>query len=178
VEGDRVIVRHVYTERRVTPLNLFLRDAEPGAAREAVIEYGNAIKDLAAADIFTGDMLLKNFGVTRHGRVLSYDYDELCPLADLDFREMPSPRDDLDEMSAEPWFSVGEDDIFPAELRTFLGLQGQVREAFLRGHSDLFEVDFWRGLQERHRQGEVISFFPYSPERRLRPEAAWTSVPS
>ena len=92
VEGDRVIVRHVYTERRVTPLNLFLRDAEPAAAREAVIDYGNAIKDLAAADIFTGDMLLKNFGVTRNGRVICYDYDELCLLSDCRFRRIPPPH--------------------------------------------------------------------------------------
>jgi isocitrate dehydrogenase kinase/phosphatase len=91
---------------------------------------------------------------------------------------MPPSRDDLDEMASEPWFGVGEDDIFPAELRTFLGLRDQVREAFLREHSDLFGVDFWRDLQERHRRGEVISFFPYSPERRLRPEATWTTAPS
>ena len=108
VEGDRVIVRHVYTERRVTPLNLFLRDAEPAAAREAVIEYGNAIKDLAAADIFTGDMLLKNFGVTRNGRVICYDYDELCLLSECRFRRIPPPTTIEEEFAAEPWFFVGE----------------------------------------------------------------------
>ena len=107
VEGDRVIVRHVYTERRVTPLNVFLRDAEPAAAREAVVEYGNAIKDLAAADIFTGDMLLKNFGVTRNGRVICYDYDELCLLSECRFRRIPPPTSIEEEFAAEPWFFVG-----------------------------------------------------------------------
>jgi isocitrate dehydrogenase kinase/phosphatase len=176
VRGDLVAVRHAYVERRVDPLDLYVQRMDEAGAEAAALDWGRCLKELAAANIFPGDVLLKNFGVTRHGRVLSYDYDELCPLSELNFREAPPPRDDLDEMSAEPWFGIGEDDVFPAELRTFLGLQGRVREAFLREHSDLFGVDFWRALQERHRRGEVISFFPYSPERRLRPEAPWTAT--
>ena len=178
VQGDEVAVRHAYVERRVVPLDLYVQRVDEASAEAAALDWGRCLKELAAANIFPGDVLLKNFGVTRHGRVLSYDYDELCPLSALQFREMPPSRDDLDEMASEPWFGVGEDDIFPAELRTFLGLRDQVREAFLREHSDLFGVEFWRDLQERHRRGEVISFFPYSPERRLRPEAPWTNAPS
>jgi isocitrate dehydrogenase kinase/phosphatase len=161
VEGDRVIVRHVYTERRVTPLNLFLRDAEPGAAREAVIEYGNAIKDLAAADIFTGDMLLKNFGITRNGRVICYDYDELCLLSECRFRRIPEPATYEDELSAEPWFSVGENDVFPEEFHAFLVPPGEVRDAFLEAHRDLLDVAFWHRVQERLGAGEVVDVFPY-----------------
>ncbi|HJX87726.1 MAG TPA: bifunctional isocitrate dehydrogenase kinase/phosphatase, partial [Gemmatimonadales bacterium] len=118
VEGDRVIVRQLYTERRVTPLNLYLRDAGEEAARDAVIDYGTAIKDLAAADIFTGDMLLKNFGVTRNGRVICYDYDELCLLSDCRFRRLPEPTTIEEEFSAEPWFHVNEQDVFPEEFGT------------------------------------------------------------
>ena len=126
VEGERVRVRHLYTERRVTPLNLYLREATAEDAVEAALDYGQAIKDLAAANIFTGDMLLKNFGVTRHGRVIFYDYDELCLLTECNFREIPRARTVEDELSAEPWFSVGERDVFPEEFRAFLTLPARL----------------------------------------------------
>jgi isocitrate dehydrogenase kinase/phosphatase len=167
-EGDRVIVRHLYTERRVTPLNLFLVQADPESAREAVLDYGNAIKDLAAANIFTGDMLLKNFGVTRHGRVICYDYDELGLLSDYHFRRIPEPRSIEDEFSAEPWFHVGELDVFPEEFQAFLVPAGAPREAFLEAHSDLLGIDFWQGVQRQIGAGEVVDVFPYRREARLQ----------
>jgi isocitrate dehydrogenase kinase/phosphatase len=160
VEGDRVVVRHVYTERRVTPLNIYLVEAEPEAARDAVVDYGNAIKDLAAADIFTGDMLLKNFGVTRNGRVICYDYDELCLLSQCRIRRMPEPTSIEEEFAAEPWFHVGENDIFPEEFRAFLVPPGDLREAFLAAHGDLLTVEFWEGAQRRLAAGEVVDVFP------------------
>ncbi|MBW8877349.1 MAG: bifunctional isocitrate dehydrogenase kinase/phosphatase [Acidobacteria bacterium] len=167
-EGEWVTIRHCYVERRVVPLDLFLREMDEERAEAAVLDWGWCLKELAAANVFPGDVLLKNFGVTRHDRVLSYDYDELSALTDIVFREIPPARDDQEELAAEPWFTVGENDVFPAELRTFLGLQGRLLDAFLREHSDLFTVEFWQGLQERHRRGEVPSFFPYGPARRLR----------
>lgn len=169
VEGDRVVVRHLYTERLVTPLNVYLRQVDEASAVDAILDYGQAIKDLAAANIFTGDMLLKNFGVTRHGRVIFYDYDELCLLTECRFRELPAPRDPLEELAAEPWFHVGERDVFPEEFRTFLTLPGRLGEAFLQAHGDLLTVGFWRRMQELAAQGEVVDFFPYRPSRRLRP---------
>jgi isocitrate dehydrogenase kinase/phosphatase len=168
VEGDRVVMRHVYTERRVTPLNLYLREADPAAAREAVVDYGNAIKDLAAADIFTGDMLLKNFGVTRNGRVICYDYDELCLLTECRFRHIPEPVTYEDEMSAEPWFSVGVNDVFPEEFHAFLVPPGELRDAFLSAHGDLLDVGFWQEAQRRLRAGEVVDVFPYRRSELLR----------
>jgi isocitrate dehydrogenase kinase/phosphatase len=182
VAGDDVAIRHCYVERRVVPLDLYLERMDAERAEAAAVDWGRCLKELAAANIFPGDVLLKNFGVTRHGRVLSYDYDELCPLVALTFREAPPARNEEEEMAAEPWYSVGEDDIFPSELRTFLGLQGGAREAFLREHGDLFEVELWHGFQERLRRGEVLSFYPYDPARRLRHESstigAWTPAPS
>ncbi|HEY0553632.1 MAG TPA: bifunctional isocitrate dehydrogenase kinase/phosphatase, partial [Thermoanaerobaculia bacterium] len=166
--GEEVLVRHCYVERKVVPLDLYVQQMEPARAETAALDWGRCLKDLAAAGIFPGDVLLKNFGVTRHGRVLSYDYDELCALTELTFRAVPPARNEEEEMSAEPWFSVGEDDIFPAEMLTFLGLSGPLRDAFLREHADLFGVELWQGLQERLRQGEVVSFYPYNPARRLR----------
>jgi isocitrate dehydrogenase kinase/phosphatase len=171
VDGDRVIVRQLYTERRVTPLNLYLRDADEPAARDAVIDYGAAIKDLAAADIFTGDMLLKNFGVTRNGRVICYDYDELCLLSDCRFRRLPEPTTIEEEFSAEPWFHVAEGDVFPEEFRAFLVPPGPVRETFLEAHGDLLDVGFWQGVQRRLADGEVFDVFPYRRSAELRRSA-------
>jgi isocitrate dehydrogenase kinase/phosphatase len=168
VRGDEVVIRHVYVERRVTPLDLYLRDAEPDAARAAVADWGRSIKDMAAANLFPGDVLLKNFGVTRHGRVVFYDYDEVTRLTDCRFRRLPEARDDFEELSADTWFAVAEEDVFPEELHRFLGFDGELREAFLREHGDLFDVGYWRRVQERLGHGEVIDFFPYAESRRLR----------
>ena len=167
VEGDRVIIRHLYTERRVTPLNLYLRNAGPLQSHDAIVDYGAAIKELAAANIFTGDMLLKNFGVTRHGRVIFYDYDELCLLTECNFRTIPVTDDPLLEMAADPWFSVSERDVFPEEFRSFFILPGALGEAFLERHSDLLDVTFWRDMQAKQADGEVVDVLPYREERRL-----------
>ena len=167
VRDSQVLIRHLYTQRRMTPLNLYLRDATEATALDAAREYGQAIKDLAATNIFPGDLLLKNFGVTRHGRVAFYDYDELCLLTDCNFRDMPRARDLEEELAAEPWFYVGDEDLFPEEFLTFMGLQGTVREVFLEAHRDLLSPDFWRRMQERHAAGEVLDIFPYRQGRRL-----------
>jgi isocitrate dehydrogenase kinase/phosphatase len=165
VDGDRVVIRHVYLERRVRPLNLHLREAEPAAARAAVLDFGNAIKDLAATNIFPGDLLLKNFGVTRHGRVIFYDYDELGLLTDFTFRRMPEPRTEDEEMAGEPWFGVAPGDVFPEEFLRFIGLQEELRALFVEAHGDLLAPDFWRQMQARLLAGEVIDIFPYRVSR-------------
>jgi isocitrate dehydrogenase kinase/phosphatase len=167
VEGDSVVIAHLYTERRVTPLNVFLRDAAPEAAADAILDYGAAIKDLAAANIFTGDMLLKNFGVSRHGRVIFYDYDELCLLTECNIRALPQPRNEEEEMAAEPWYFVGELDVFPEEFASFLVPGPPLRDVFLHSHADLLTVDYWREMQTRQRRGEVVDVFPYKAARRL-----------
>jgi isocitrate dehydrogenase kinase/phosphatase len=172
VSGDRVIVRHLYTERRLTPLDLYLKDAPGEAARAAVLDYGQVLRDLAATNIFPGDMLPKNFGVSRHGRLIFYDYDELCLLSECRFRMLPEPRDDWEEGAAEPAFHVGERDIFPEEFRAFLGFKGPLLRAFLEAHEELLGVRFWLGMQERLRRGEVIDIYPYGSARQLRPGPA------
>jgi isocitrate dehydrogenase kinase/phosphatase len=166
LDGDHVVIRHLYVERRVIPLNLYLDESSGAAAEAAALDYGNAIKDLARSNIFPGDLLLKNFGVTRHGRVLFYDYDELSLLTACNFRAMPTARTDEEELSSEPWFAVGEQDIFPEEFVHFLGLGGELRQAFLGRHADLFTVPFWQELQRRLREGEIFHIFPYAGRRR------------
>lgn len=167
VDDTAVTLHHVYVERRVTPLDLYIRKAHRYAATGAVVDYGRAIKNLAASNIFPGDMLLKNFGVTARGRVVFYDYDELMPLTDCVFRDLPPPRDEDDEMAAEPWYGVGDGDVFPEELRRFLGMPADLREAFLQYHDDLFGTDFWSRVQTRLRAGERIAIHPYKRSRRL-----------
>jgi len=168
IDGDEVILEHVYTERRVRPLNLYVREADAASAEAAIIDYGQSIKDLAAANIFTGDLLLKNFGVSRHGRVIFYDYDELAPLTDCRFRQFPPPRSADDELAAEPWFSVAEHDVFPEEFAPFMVPNGPLRDSFLAAHGELLEAEWWRSVQDRVRAGELVDTFPYPAQRRLR----------
>ncbi len=178
VEGDRVVFRHLYTERRLRPLDLYLREADPASARDAVTDYGQVLRDLAATNIFPGDMLLKNFGVSRHGRLIFYDYDELAPLSECRFRELPQSSDDDDGLAGEPWYYVGERDIFPEEFRTFLGLKGDLLQTFLAHHEELLGVAFWHRMQEVHRRGEVLDIYPYRSSRRLRRGASDPDVAS
>lgn len=167
-DGRMVRIRHLYTERRLRPLDLYLRESPREAAEAAILDYGKAIKDLACANIFPGDLLLKNFGVSRHGRVIFYDYDELALLTDVRFRAMPTARYEEDEMAADPWFSVSEGDVFPEEFLPFLVPAGPLRDTFLDAHGDLLGVRFWREMQERQQAGDLPDFFPYPAARRLR----------
>ena len=164
--GKALVIKHVYVERRMTPLNLYLHDATDEQVLDVMDEYGNAIKQLAAANIFPGDMLLKNFGVTRHGRVVFYDYDEIVPLVDCNFRTIPEPRTEEEELASQPWYNVGPNDIFPEEFRLFFSGNQRARKVFDRLHSDIYEADFWRNLQDRIRGGHIEDFFPY--RRKLR----------
>ena len=165
VQGDMVLVRHCWTERRMTPLNIYLEQANEAQVRDALDDYGLAIKQLAAANIFPGDMLLKNFGVTRHGRVVFYDYDEISYLTEVNFRRIPPPRYPEDEMSSEPWYSVGPNDVFPEEFPTFLFADIKHRKLFNQLHGDLYKAAYWQGLQEQIREGKVIDVFPYRRQR-------------
>jgi isocitrate dehydrogenase kinase/phosphatase len=161
IRGDKILIRHLYTERYMTPLNIYLQSADDDQMRNAMEEYGNCIKQLAAANIFPGDMPLKNFGVTRHGRVVFYDYDEITLLTECNFRNIPEPRNEQEEMQARTWYTVGPNDIFPEEFRLFFSGNQKARKMFESMHSDLYEVSFWCNLQEQIRSGVVVTVFPY-----------------
>lgn len=168
---EEVVIKHLYIERRMIPLNIYLQEAFDAGAQEqverAVFEYGNAIKDLVAANIFPGDMLWKNFGVTRNGKVVFYDYDEIEYLTDCNFRKVPAPRNEEDEMSGEVWYKVGPLDVFPETFEPFLLGNPAVREVFLRHHADLLDPAFWQGHKERIEAGHVHDVFPYEREKRF-----------
>ncbi|MDE2418507.1 MAG: bifunctional isocitrate dehydrogenase kinase/phosphatase [Burkholderiales bacterium] len=186
-DGDghvEVIIKHVYIERRMIPLNIYLQEAfdagganpndlSPTALRareqieRGVVEYGNAIKDLVAANIFPGDMLWKNFGITRHGKVVFYDYDEIEYVTDCNFRRVPEPRNEDDEMSGEIWYSVGPRDVFPETFAPFLLGNPKVREVFMQHHADLLDVTFWQTHKERIQAGHVYDVFPYDRDKRF-----------
>ncbi len=164
-DGDDLIIDHCYIERRMVPLNLYLREASRDDAINAVLEYGQAIRDLAYTNIFAGDLLLKNFGVTRNRRVIFYDYDELCLVTDCRFRELPSASSDEDEMRAETWYYVADNDVFPETFINFLGFDDELTQIFLKAHGEVLTADWWRGIQARHSENEVFEVLPYAAHR-------------
>jgi len=170
--GDEVVIKHLYIERRMVPLNIWLSEAEKkgddAAMEHGILEYGNAIKELVAANIFPGDMLYKNFGVTRLGRVVFYDYDEIEYITDCNFRKIPEPRNEEDEMAAEPWYHVGKNDVFPEQFAPFLLGNRKVRAYFMKHHAELLTAEYWQQRKQRIIDGYVDDPFPYPQELRFR----------
>jgi len=162
VEGEDLIVEHCYLERRMKPLNLYLREADSPAARRAIRDYGQAIRDLALSNVFPGDLLLKNFGVSRHGRVIFYDYDELTLVTSCNFRDIPPARDEEDALRGEPWFYIGPADVFPAQWLDFLGLAPPLREEFVRHHAEVLTAAYWRRLKALHEAETHMEIVPYT----------------
>ena len=171
-DGELLVIKHLYIERRLTPLNIHIKDLDGSALRDAIFDYGVALKDMMAANIFPGDMLLKNFGVTRQGRVVFYDYDEVQYLLDVNFRKIPEPQTPEQEMSGEPWYSVGPNDIFPEEFATFIMPQPAMRQMFVGMHGELLDADYWRDVQEGIRAGKIADVFPYPQSQRFIHEYA------
>lgn len=171
IEHDTIVIRHLYIERRMIPLNIWLSSAEQAGdqtqVEHGILEYGNAIRELVAANIFPGDMLYKNFGVTRHNRVVFYDYDEIEYITDCQFRKIPEARNEEDEMSAEPWYAINKNDVFPETFGTFLLGSGNIRQYFLKHHAPLLEAKFWQEKKERIQKGKVEDVFPYPQEVRF-----------
>jgi isocitrate dehydrogenase kinase/phosphatase len=163
--GEHLVFDHMYIERRMTPLDVYLSTASLSAGEQVALEYGQCIRDLAHTNIFPGDLLLKNFGVTRHGRVIFYDYDELCLVTDCHFRDVPQAANPEDEMRGEPWFYVGEHDVFPETFLGFVAFDAAQRAALVRTHGEIFTARFWQQVQRRLSEGEVLEVLPYHPHR-------------
>ena len=174
VEGEEVVLHHVYVERLMRPLNLYLAECNATDRQLVLEDFGEAIKQLASANIFPGDMLPKNFGVTRHGRVVFYDYDEICYLTEVNFRALPTDRPDQSQAAQESWLSVGDQDVFPEQFRVFLLPQGENRLEFWTRHPDLAEPDYWISVQGQIGDQEMVDFYPYRQAKRLRPDHSMT----
>jgi isocitrate dehydrogenase kinase/phosphatase len=166
-DGPDVVFDHLYIERRVTPLDIYLRSAPAADAVRAAVDYGHAIRDLAYTNIFAGDLLFKNFGVTQHGRVIFYDYDEVVPLTSCRFRELPAARDHEEEMSAEPWFAVNDEDVFPETFSNFLPFSAEQERAFLEIHAPILKVHFWHDVQRQLAAGTIMDVMPYVQRPRV-----------
>ena len=166
-DDHEVVIRHLYIERRMEPLNLFLNRATTSQLEAAVEDYGNAIRELATANIFPGDMLFKNFGITRYGRVVFYDYDEIEYMTDCNFRTIPEAPTPEMEMASEPWYPIARNDVFPEEFGRFLLGPNEIRRVFMQHHRDLLQASFWQSRQARIRAGHVEDFFPYPQELRF-----------
>ena len=167
-DGDGITIRHCYVERRLRPLDLYLKEADANAAAAAVLDYAQAVKDLARSNIFAGDLLPKNFGVTRSGRVIFYDYDELRLMTECRFRRLPPSRDDIMELNDEPWFNVDDNDVFPEQFPRFMGLSQEHLALLQTHHADLFDPAWWQAVHARLKAGESLDVPPYSAEARLR----------
>ena len=167
VEQDLLIIQHLYIERRMVPLNLYLAQANEDEVNKAMYGYGEAIKQLIAANIFPGDMLLKNFGVTRHGRVIFYDYDEITYMNEVNFRVKPEAITEEQIYAAEPWYAVAAGDMFPEELATFALANQRYRQAFLLHHANLLEASYWQQCQKDVANGIYSDVFPYPHHLRF-----------
>jgi isocitrate dehydrogenase kinase/phosphatase len=167
IEGNTLVIKHLYIERRMIPLNIRIEQVAGDEKTRLMREYGDAIKQMVAANIFPGDMLYKNFGVTRTGRVVFYDYDEVQYLTDCNFRKIPEPRTPEDEMSSEPWYNIGPNDVFPEEFATFLLGKPELRAAFMANHPELLDYLFWQAKQKDIRAGHFDDVFPYPPDLRF-----------
>lgn len=165
--GENILIRHLYMERKMIPLNIYMDNATDEQLNNALNEYGWAIKQLAAANIFPGDMLFKNFGVTRHGRVVFYDYDEICYMTEVNFRKIPAPLYPEQELSNEPWYSIGEQDVFPEEFAAFICQSAKIRHYLQQYHADLFSPEYWQKLQHRILAGHVEDVYAYREELRF-----------
>jgi len=167
ITDNTLEIKHLYVEKRMIPLNLYLETATLEEITHAMDEYGKAIKQLAAVNIFPGDMLLKNFGVTRLNRVVFYDYDEISLLTEINFRKIPEPRNHYEEFSSEPYYHIGLNDVFPEEFGRFLVGDRTIRKIFTDFHGDLFQASYWQEVQERLKRGEILDVFPYKEELRF-----------
>ncbi|WP_375583069.1 bifunctional isocitrate dehydrogenase kinase/phosphatase [Cyclobacterium xiamenense] len=170
IEGDNLIIRHLYIERRLTPLNIFLESCSLKLARIVVNDYAEAILQMAQANIFPGDMMTKNFGVTRQNRVIFYDYDEIEFLDSMTFRQKPKAETYEQIYSSEPWYDIGEKDVFPEDFKRFMIGRADVRDYFIESNPKLFDPEYWKEIQNRLKKGEFIHAFPYPEIMRFRPE--------
>lgn len=167
IDGDELVIKHCYVQRRLRPLDVYARVAEPEAALQAVLDYGQAIKDLARSGIFPGDLLLKNFGVSGSRRTLFYDYDELCLLEECHFRAVPPVREEDEMRPLDEWLYAAREDIFPELFPQFLGLPAPLREALQRRHGEIFDPRWWQQTQQRLDAGEYLDVPPYPESARL-----------
>ena len=165
--NDQLVIEHVYIERRMEPLDQYLAQLTGAKRRRAIRDFGQSIRDLVGANIFPGDMLKKNFGVTRNERVVFYDYDEICYITDCNFRRIPPARSYEDEISDTPWYSIGQNDVFPESFAPFFFTDPSDMALFKKDHADLLTAAWWNQMKDTILAGDLTDVFPYPVKRRF-----------
>ena len=165
--GDQLVINHIYIERRMEPLDQYLSQVSGGKRRRAIRDFGQSIRDLVGANIFPGDMLKKNFGVTRNERVVFYDYDEICYITDCNFRRIPPARSYEDEISDTPWYSIGQNDVFPESFAPFFFTDAEDMALFKKDHAELMDASWWNRMKDTILAGDLTDVFPYPLKRRF-----------
>ena len=167
IEGDLLIIKHMYIENKMTPLNMYLETANKEQQAHIIQDYGKAIDELINSNIFPGDMLTKNFGVTRQNRVVFYDYDEITLMSTPVFKKIPKSRSYEEEMASEPWYYVGQNDVFPEEFKYFMLPNKFMKETFNNHYKKLLDADYWISIQEKIQENGVMDYYPYGSEKRM-----------
>jgi len=167
LDADQLVIRHCYIERRMTPLNEYLAQAAPEKRKKVINDYASAIRDLAGANIFPGDMMQKNFGVTRLERVVFYDYDEIDYMTECNFRRLPQTNDYFDDLSEQPVYSIQVHYFFPESFPAFFCPNPEQRAVFMRDNADLVGTEFWRETQASIREGRQGNVYPYPLKQRF-----------
>lgn len=165
--GDQLVIKHIYIERRMEPLDQYLSQVTGSKRHRAIRDFGQSIRDLVGANIFPGDMLKKNFGVTRNERVVFYDYDEICYITDCNFRRIPPARSYEDEISDTPWYSIGQNDVFPESFAPFFFTDAKDMALFKKDHADLLDASWWNRMKDTILAGDLTDVFPYPLKRRF-----------
>ena len=168
IQDHELVIKHLYIEKKMTPLNLYLQqETDDEKIRNEINELGLCIKQIALTNIFPGDMLHKNFGITRLGRVIFYDYDEICWMHERNFRELPKS----DDPYALDTLSVAPNDVFPEQFEHFIVGKKQFKDILKELHGDLMTAEYWRQVQVITARKETQNFTPYSPSIRFaRPQ--------
>ncbi|MDB4598407.1 bifunctional isocitrate dehydrogenase kinase/phosphatase [Candidatus Pseudothioglobus singularis] len=167
IENDLLIIKHMYIENKMTPLNMYLETANIKQQNHIINDYGKAIDELINSNIFPGDMLTKNFGVTRQNRVVFYDYDEITLMSTPIFKKIPKAKTYEQEMASEPWYYVGQNDVFPEEFKYFMLPNPYMKEVFNKKYKKLLDADYWVSIQEKIKQNGVMDYYPYGSEKRM-----------
>jgi isocitrate dehydrogenase kinase/phosphatase len=167
IENDLLIVKHMYIENKMTPLNIYLETADKNQQTHIINDYGKAIDELINSNIFPGDMLTKNFGVTRNNRVVFYDYDEITLMSTPVFKKIPKSRTYEEEMASEPWYYVGPNDVFPEEFQYFMLPSKHMKETFNTHYQKLLDAEYWGSIQENIKKNGVMDYYPYGSEKRM-----------
>ena len=171
INNDYVVINHLYLQRKVIPLPIYFhKESNINLIRQVIIDFGFFIKDLAATGLFPADLFNTwNYGVSEGNRVVLYDYDDIIPLENSNFKLKPVPKNDYEENSLEEdWIIADQNDFFLDEVDRYIGIPEALKGIFNSVHSDLFTVKYWQDIKSKVTNGEVMDIIPYDRTKRFK----------